>query len=327
MTRRVYLNRSPLSPAVIPPAAPPAHSRESHSGSRGAGSSKEGTMRGKIVLAVLLCLATALGIGAAPALAADGCTCHTAEPPTATAAHAPLVAAVTDCTTCHTAWTVPHPVAGSPWHQLSGRTVEAGYQLEAWVGVRKLILPAMKLVSVGHPDVVVYLQQRLWGATEFTDLTQVTTGSDGKYSFTVPSPVPFAAYRGISQGHVGALVGGGAALFEPGERVLLPKAVAKLKLLGLRNGAVKLGRSVRASGTVKPADIGGNVHFVVQKRQSGGWHTRPLLGGKAAISATGTYSWKFTPKSRGLFRVQASTDQHSETTRWGTSPWRQVVIK
>ena len=54
-------------------------------------------MRHKIVLTVLLCLATAtLAIWAAPALAADGCTCHTAEPPTATAAHAPFVAGVAE---------------------------------------------------------------------------------------------------------------------------------------------------------------------------------------------------------------------------------------
>jgi len=50
-------------------------------------------MRRKIALAIVLCLAAALSIGAAPALAADGCTCHTAVPPIggAPAAHAPLV--------------------------------------------------------------------------------------------------------------------------------------------------------------------------------------------------------------------------------------------
>ena len=287
-------------------------------------------MRGKIVLAVVLCLvaAAALGIGAAPALAASGCTCHTAVPPTggAPAVGAPLVVGL-DCTTCHTDWTMPHPVSSPLWPRLTGRTVATGYQLEAWVGATRVVLP-MTLVSVAHPGVVVYLQQRLWGAAEFTDLTHMTTGGDGKCSFTVPSPAPFAAYRGIAQGHVGALVGGGTALFEPGASVLLPKAVATLKLLGLRSGAVKLGSSVRVSGTVKPADIGGNVHFIVQsQRQSGGWQTRPRLWGKATISATGTYSWRFTPKGRGLWRVQVSTDGHSETTRAGSSPWGKVVVK
>ena len=283
-------------------------------------------MKRRIVLAVLLCLATAaLGITAAPALAADGCTCHTAEPPTATAAHAPLVVGV-DCTTCHIDWVVPHPNAGPPFQQLSSRTSATGHQL---VGVVfHLKGGVMNLKVVPHPDVIVYLQQRLWGATEFTDLTQVTTGSDGKYAFTVASPPPFATYRAIAQGHVLALVGGGTALFEPGARELLPKAVVTLKLLGLRNGAVKLGRSVRASGTVKPADMGGKVEFIVQKKlKSGSWKTRSILGGKAAVTATGAYSWKFTPKGRGLFRVQASTDQYSETTRRGVSRWRPVIIK
>jgi hypothetical protein len=71
-------------------------------------------MNRRFVLAAVLCLAAALAIGAAPALAADGCTCHTADPPTATAAHAPLVAGVTDCTVCHLGRTAPTPVRSQP---------------------------------------------------------------------------------------------------------------------------------------------------------------------------------------------------------------------
>ena len=280
-------------------------------------------MKRRIVVAIVLCLAVAaLGVGAAPALAAGGCDCHTADPPTATAAHAPFVVGVA-CTTCHADWVVPHADVGPPWLLLSSRTSATGCDLSGWVGVLQVFVG-----KKDHSDVVVYLQQRLWGATEFTDLTQVTTDATGNFAFTVASPPAFAAYRAIARGHVGPLVKGGTSLFEPAVRALLPKPIVSMKLLGLRNGAVRLGHSVRASGTVRPADVEGDVQFIVQKKvKSGNWKTRPLLGGKAAISATGNFSWKFTPKSHGLFRVQASAGDHSETTRLGSSRWSQVIIK
>jgi hypothetical protein len=280
-------------------------------------------MKRRIVLATVLCLAVAaLGIGAAPALAAGGCDCHTANPPTAAAAHAPFVAGVA-CTTCHANWVVPHPDVGPPWLLLSSRTSATGCDLSGWVGDLRVFVG-----KKDHPDVVVYLQQRLWGATEYKDLTQVTTDATGKFSFTVASPPAFAAYRAIAQGHVGPLVGGGTRLFEPAVMPLLPKPIVRMKLQGLRNGAVRFGHRVRASGTVQPADMGGDVRFIVQKKvKSGNWKTRPLLGGKAAISGTGIFSWEFTPKSRGLFRVQASAGVHSQTTRLGSSLWRHVAIK
>jgi cytochrome c5 len=123
----------------------------------------EGVMRGKIVLAMVLCLiaAAALGIGAAPALAADGCTCHTAVPPTdgAPAAHATLVVGV-DCTTCHADWAVPHPdVATGLRLGFSGRSAETGYQLKGRLGLSG---PMGAMILLGHPGVLVYLQQRLW---------------------------------------------------------------------------------------------------------------------------------------------------------------------
>jgi len=266
-------------------------------------------MRRKIVLTVLFCLATALAIGAAPALAASGCTCHTAVPPTggAPAAHAPLVVGV-DCTTCHTDWTVPHPDAEQRWPFLRLRTSATGLELPG--GVR-----AVKLVgAVGHPDVGVYLQQRPWGATEFTDLARVTTDGGGNYTYAVASPARFAAYRAIAEGHVGPLVGGGTALFEPqlaGPTLMRPKLT--LKLQGVKNGIVKLGNSVTATGTVEPADIGVKAIIRVQKRVAaksaawpwGWWVTRMIV--YRALSATGTFSYRFTPRELGWFRVSFRT--------------------
>jgi len=276
-------------------------------------------MRRKIVLAIVLCLGAtaALGIGAAPALAASGCACHTAAPPTdgAPAAHAPLVVGVTHCTTCHVGWTVPHPDgAGESFVDLRGRAFDAGYKLNGRVGF------ASPMVFIGHAGVVVYLQQRLWGATEFTDLTQVTTNALGNFGFTVASPPDFAAYRAIAQGHVVTTSG----VFMPKKTRLLPTPELTLQTRGFTPGrpitptTVKLGRTLTVKGTVAPVDLGGRVTIRVQKRVAGKWVTRITM--QRAISATGTCSWKFTPQSRGEYRgdarIPATAVHRGVVTRW-----------
>jgi hypothetical protein len=287
-------------------------------------------MKRKIVLAAVLCLAVAaLGIGAAPALAAGGCDCHTADPPTATAAHAPLVAGITDCAVCHVDWTVPHPEGRSPWVWLMPRTRATGFRLQGFVGTARQVGIGFELI--GHPDVVVHLQQRVYGETEFTDLGQAVTNEAGDYRFPLPSPAPFAAYRVIAQGHVGALANGGTGLFLA--RVAGPTAMSPeltLKLDGVRNGFVKLGHSVTAHGTVRPTDIGLQRALVrVQKWVNGRWWTRTLV--HRALSATGTFSYRFAPRRAGHFRISFSTPPvpPSGTHTWsgGGSPERGFRVR
>ena len=282
-------------------------------------------MRRKIVLAVLLCMAAALILGAPPALAADVCTtCHT-TPPTggAPAPHAPLVVGV-GCTTCHSDWVVPHPDAATGLRiDFSGRSAETGYQLKGRLGLHG---PMVATVLLGHPGVRVYLQQRLWGATAFTDLTQVTTGSEGGFSFIVASPVPFAAHRAIAQGHVVTLGGGGTSLFGPKATTLLPTPTLTLKLHGRFDYGIithpaylTLGDSVRVNGTVRPRDLGGKVTIRVQRRVNHNhhkWITRITV--KRVISATGTYSWTFTPGTRGRYWVGATIPATAAHARVGT---------
>jgi hypothetical protein len=280
-------------------------------------------MRPKFALATVLCLAAAaLASGAAPALARDGCDCHTAVPPTngAPAAHTPFVAIVSDCTVCHTDWVVPHPHAEAPWlfvdrtpyvygtHRLSGFV---GVGVDLWI-VRR------------HPGVVVYLQERAWGETAFTDLGQVTTGAKGRFDFRVASPPRFATYRAIAQGHVGARIGGGTALFKPAVTVpslMIP--VLKLKLQGVTNGTVKIGHSVTANGTVSPADIGVKAIIRVQERVADKWVTRTIV--YRALSATGTFTYRFTPRELGVFRVKFRM-QSTEEWEFAVSPTRQFRV-
>ena len=248
-------------------------------------------MRRKIVLAIVLCLFAALTIGTAPALAASGCTCHTTEPPTASAAHAPFVVGV-DCTACHTDWTVPHPDVGANWLWLflSSRDSTAGCELTGWLGVA---FPLAKRIP--HPNVAVYLQQRLRGASEFTDLTQATTDTKGNFAFMVPSAPPFATYRAIAQGHV---VSGGF-LFKPRATTLLPTPKLTATLRGVKDGMVKLGRSLRLNGSVAPTDLGAKVTIRVKKWADGDYVAR--LDVERSVTATGTYAWTFKPGPRGRY--------------------------
>jgi hypothetical protein len=282
-------------------------------------------MKRTSALALTVCLAVgaALAMGAAPALAADGCDCHTTVPPSpgAQAAHAPFVAGVNDCSTCHVSWAVPHPVvAGGLFADLRGRSSDAGYRLNGRVGF------ASPMVFIGHRDVLVYLQQRLWGAAEFTDLTQVTTGTKGGFAFTMASAPPFATYRSIAQGHVFTLSGGGTRLYAPKATTLLPTPTLTLKLHGRFDYGIithaaylTLGDSVRVNGTVRPRDLGGKVTIRVQRRVNHNhhkWITRITV--KRVISATGTYSWTFTPGTRGRYWVGATIPATAAHTGAGT---------
>jgi len=262
-------------------------------------------MRRKTLFAVALCLVVvaALAIGAAPALAADGCAaCHT-TPPTgdAPAAHAPYVASVTDCATCHVGMTEPHAGLGGQVMQLSKTTDSSGLGLVGRLGSQTFGNP-----FIPHPDVAVYLQQRLWGATEFTDLANVITDAGGGFAYTL-SPgavVPYALYRVVTAGWVGPKL-----TFMPAKRSVKPTPELTVRLWGGVEGgywtpaSLWLGRSTTVKGTVKPEDVGGKVTIRVQKRVNHKWVTR--ITRTRAISDAGTYSWKWTPKTRGKFRVDA----------------------
>ena len=287
-------------------------------------------MRRKIVLAVVLCLVAAagLGIGAAPALAASGCTCHTAAPPTggAPAAHAPLVVGVTHCTTCHKGMTVPHPklvelelslgarlpprpyLKGDPVIELSGR----------------LTRPSGHGRGRGVNRVAVYLQQRAPGETKFVTVSKVTTSRiayptlapryyiyvDGNFAGRVTSPIWGATYRAVSRGVAVA----GEPVVKPGSVEALLKPSTRLGLGGLDEkwGPLKLGRSVTAGWRAFPAELvaGEMATFTLVKDKE------VVQTGEATISSTGRFRWQVTPTTTGreywIYITVAATAVHTE---------------
>jgi hypothetical protein len=282
-------------------------------------------MRRTVVLAIVLCLAAALSIGAAPALAADGCTCHTAVPPIggAPAAHAPLVASVTDCTTCHKGMTVPHPQLVKPTLYI-GKPHVAGLGTDVFGGLGRPWLPLA--------GVVVYVQTKEPTGTVYTDAGKLKTDARGFYLFSLGAAIP-PVYdrvpRAISQGLAGPPVVM-PAISVP--TVARPMPTLTLRLSGLTRGAVRLGHAVSVAGKVTPTDMAGQkVRLTVQKRNahfrwSYRWSGKHRTAVMRTISATGAYSWKYTPKHLGLYRVKAKIPNTSAYNDQLTD-WRRFRVK
>ena len=294
-------------------------------------------MRRKPVLAVVLCLGVValLGVGASPAAAATCVDCHAVPPDGPPAPHGVLVAAVTDCTTCHQGMS-PHPASlRIPGLSLSGKSTAAGLVLTGKLWQPGVVVfvdgpNGSYMLKVGLADVTVYLQQRLWADTEFTDLTQVTTDASdwgqGAYSYTVPSPVPFAAYRAIAQGTVVTSgLGSLGSYWRPAARELLPKPKLTFKLSGLTDRSIGLGRKLTVSGTVAPTDLAGQDVFV-KWQEKVGRRWADVRDHNETIRASGTYSWTFTVRKRGLFRIRAQIWPTPDTANVVTT-WRQFTVK
>jgi hypothetical protein len=277
-------------------------------------------MRRKIVLATLLCLATAaLAVGAAPALAAGGCDCHTAIPPRngARAAHAPLLVRVTACATCHKGMAVPHPTLVKPKLSFAA-SVYTTKKGESFVELAGRLTTRR---GVGLDGVVVFLQQRAPGATAFVDLKTVTTHRiksvpltfsyqrpNGWFSARVTAPVWGATYRAVTRGVRGTKV------VRPALRVTLLQAILWNGVRGLdSNGRLQLGRSVKLDGTALPAELlaGEKVKLTLQKVAPGG--ARVMMVGEATIGSDGKYGWEVTPTMRGRYWFVAkllATEEH-----------------
>jgi hypothetical protein len=268
--------------------------------------------RALITVVLTLAFVAALGMGAAPALAQDGCDCPTAVPPThaAQAAHAPYLAGVTDCTTCHAGMTVPHTGRSTlAIFDIHGRSIDAGYRLHGQV---------YDILALGRgvwrANLTVYVQQRAQGETSFTDIGRATTNKFGFFGFTVTSPLPYAYYRGIAQGQI---IPGRIA--HPVLKILKPRPTLTLWLIGPTSGVLPLGHSITAKVKAKPVQMAGKtVRFTLQRRVAAKWVTRRSV--TRTLSAAATCSWTYKPATRGLFRIhvhrRSSADFASAGSGW-----------
>jgi len=280
-------------------------------------------MRRKIVLTVLLCLATALAIGAAPALAASGCTCHTDASPTATPAHAPFVAGITDCNVCHAGWTAPHPTFVEPRLEFKPYMyISPDGKLTYYLNGR---LTKPNRPRTGINGVLIYLQERAAGASKFTDVGQTTTqhallGSDGNYGLRVDSTAKGTVYRAVAQGAVRSTI----LVPNRSAAVMMKPALELWKMRGLNNvGHIRLGRSVVAIGRAAPSWFVGEKVKLTLKRGPDG-HQRVVTRVERRIrnaGTLGTFRWMITFHKRGEYALYARWPRTADHPAVSAGEW------
>ena len=98
-----------------------------------------------------------------------------------------------------------------------------------------------------------------------------------------------------------------------------------LKLSGLTRGALKLGKSVTATGIVTPVSLAGSkVTLTVQMKKGAKWVTTKTAS--APISPSGTYSWKYKPAKKGAYRMQ-TTIAETATNMAAETTWLPFKVK
>ena len=297
-------------------------------------------MNRKSAVVLIFCLAVValLGVGASPAAAASCADCHAAPPDGPAAPACGTYVAGVDCATCHKNMSPHGATYATPnlWLDVSEASGNLTGRL-SWPGQGPHFASPrgdvqFPIFAIGIPDVVVYLQQRLWGETEFTNLTQRTTsgeGIKGMFGYTVPSPTAWAAYRAVAEG---GLKSEGVVRL-PKAQIWLPTPKLTLKLSGLTDRSIKLGGSVTAEGAIVPAGFAGTMVFLeVQRRHALKTTTRPFYEWrvgttrKTTIGDTDAYSYTWTPHIRCWYRIRARIDATSinEAT---ITPWVKMHVQ
>jgi hypothetical protein len=94
--------------------------------------------------------------------------------------------------------------------------------------------------------------------------------------------------------------------------------LSKLKLSGLSGTALTFGKTLTATGSVTPANLGGAVILTVQREVNGKWLA--VTSAARTLTASGTYSWTYKPARKGTYRIKttiAATAAHAAaTTMW-----------
>ena len=139
----------------------------------------------------------------------------------------------------------------------------------------------------------------------FSDATAVSFDGNAT-TFSVESDTLIIANvpAGFSTGNIVVATPGGEATSAEPFTLMVTTPELTLGLGGLTGGALKLGDSVTASGTVEPADLNvSKITLAVQRKKSGEWvKTRNSV---CEIDSTGAYSWQYKPAKKGAYRLRA----------------------
>ena len=163
--------------------------------------------------------------------------------------------------------------------------------------------------------------------TGFTGATAVSFNGTAATSFTAVSDTQITATvpAGTTSGTVTVTAPGGQVTSTTS--FVVTPATAKLTLTvgGLSGGAVKLGKSVTAKGSLSPVSLaGGKVTLTVQRNAGGVWHK--VGASSLTVGASGVYSHAYKPSVRGSSRMH-TTLASSATHTAATSSWCSFTVK
>jgi hypothetical protein len=140
-------------------------------------------------------------------------------------------------------------------------------------------------------------------------------------SFNVLSDTQITAVvpAGATSGAITVTTPGGTAT-SPASFTVVVKPAVTLKLGGLSNTTLRLGRWFTAAGTLRPASLSGSkVLLTVQQEKNGKWLAVTSV---ARTTIAGIYNWTYRPARRGTYRMKttiaATATQSAATTMWAT---------
>jgi subtilisin family serine protease len=162
--------------------------------------------------------------------------------------------------------------------------------------------------------------------TGFTGATKVAFNGAATATFTVLSDTALTATVPIAatSGTIAVTTQGGTATSTASFTIVVTPTVT-LKFSGLKSGAMKLGRSVTATGNVTPTSLAGSkVTLTVQLKEGAVWVK--VKTASATISLTGTYRWRYEPANKGAYRMQAAIAKTEPYTA-ATTKWLTFMVK
>ena len=160
----------------------------------------------------------------------------------------------------------------------------------------------------------------------FTGATKVAFNGAATATFTVLSDTALTATVPIAatSGTIAVTTPGGTATSTASFTIVVTPAVT-LKLSGLKSGAMKLGKSVTATGNVTPTSLAGSkVTLTVQLKEGAVWVK--VKTASATIGPRGTYRWMSEPAKKGAYRMRAAIAK-TEAYTAATTKWLTFMVK
>jgi hypothetical protein len=105
-----------------------------------------------------------------------------------------------------------------------------------------------------------------------------------------------------------------------------PAPVVTPKLTIKSAASVKVKKPITISGTVTPTSlVGSSVKITIQKKSGTKWKTAKTAS--ATVIATGAYSYKYKPSTKGAYRANGTIAAKTSVNTAASSAWKTFKVK